>query len=115
VSSYQTGSAGVGVGYQVRKSTGYYLVYVLPSQSALSAGWNTVLPWYNDYESTLGEVNASLNLDNIDWTFIDLEYPNFTRYVFVYSFSYNADIIVVADSTFRIYCNTANIWYHEYP
>jgi len=115
VSSYQTGSAGVGVGYQVSKSTGYYLVYVLPSQSALSAGWNTVLPWYNDYESTLGEVNASLNLDNIDWTFIDLEYPNFTRYVFVYSFSYNADIIVVADSTFRIYCNTANIWYHEYP
>jgi hypothetical protein len=88
----------------------------LPSSNTpLSIGWNNFTAWSVDVGKTLGQVNASLNSDSISWTMCVLEYANTTRYVFVYGYSYNANIQVQSiNDKFYIYCNTAGDWYHTY-
>lgn len=82
----------------------------------LNVGWNNFTVLSIDVGKTLRQVNASLNFDTINWTIISLEYANGTRYVFVYGYSYNANIQVASvDNTFYIYCNVEAIWTHIYP
>jgi hypothetical protein len=82
----------------------------------LDVGWNEISPWVEDIGKNLGEVNASLNFEFINWTIISLEYVNGTRYVFVYGYSYNANIQVQStNDRFYIYCVVADEWIHIYP
>jgi hypothetical protein len=81
----------------------------------LSVGWNAFSATLIDVGHTLGQVNISLNLDNINWIVCVLEYTNGTRYVFVYGYTVNANIQVTSiDNKFYIWCTTAGIWNHNY-
>lgn len=96
----------------------FIYIWSLPyfqSITHLIVGWNNFAPWNVDVGKTLGQVNMSLNIDAINWTTFSLEYANGTRYVFVYGYSYNADIQVQStNDRFYIYCNEADNWYHIY-
>jgi len=91
-------------------------VQYLYINTQLYVGWNVIHPWNEDVNQTLGNVNASLNLDLINWTVIVLQYTNGTRYAFVYGYSYNAEIQVTSiNDTFYIYCSEEGKWNHSYP
>jgi len=81
----------------------------------LEAGWNKLLAWPQDVGQTLGAINASLNADGLDWLHIVLELSNGSRYVFVYGFSINMNVLVESEAdTLWIWCNVAGKWYHTY-
>jgi len=90
------------------------------SYTNLSVGWNNFTAWSVDVGHTLAQVNASLAIDNINWTVISLEYPNGTRAVLVWEQDTNEyigeeDATVESGCTFYIYCLEAGKWYHSYP
>jgi len=85
----------------------------------LVVGWNTIneteIDNY-DVGKTLGQVNASLNYDGINWTFIVLTYANGTQGgIFIYGEAHDANVVVLAGSKLEIWCNEAGTWYHQYP
>jgi len=86
----------------------------------LVVGWNNFTAWSVDVGKTLSQVNASLHLDNINWTVISLEYSNGSRAVLVWEQDTNEYIgqegaVVESGCTFYIYCKEAGEWYHNYP
>jgi hypothetical protein len=91
--------------------------YLNYSLTTLTVGWNNFTVLNIDIGKTLGQVNVSLITDNINWTFIILEYSNdSTRWVFIYGFSYNTDVTIDhSTDTFYIYVTDADTWYHIYP
>jgi hypothetical protein len=94
------------------------LVYKTPVGTQLTAGlpWNSVTPWNVDVGKTLGEVNASLNLDGINWAVIAIDYGNGTQWSLTYGISYNSEKLVASTSNILyIYCNVAGYWWHTYP
>jgi hypothetical protein len=88
----------------------------LTKVTALAVGWNNFTAWGEDVGKTLGQVNASLNLDTINWTVIVVDYGNGTQWALVYGTEYNYEYVIVATSdTLYIYCNVAGSWWHTYP
>jgi len=82
----------------------------------LTVGWVPVYAWKYDVGKTLGEVNASLNIDNVPWQFIVLMYPNGSRYVFIKDWQLNVNVPVTStDNILWIWCTGADEWYHQYP
>jgi hypothetical protein len=82
----------------------------------LVVGWNNCTSWDIDVGKTLGQANASLNLDLVDWAVITVGYGNGTQWSLVYCTSYNSEKLIASTSTtIWIYCNVAGIWRHEYP
>lgn len=81
----------------------------------LSVGWNNFTAWQLDVGHTLGQVNASLNSDGIDWSQIVLEYTNGSRYIFVYEWGGDVDVEVTStDDRFYILVNVQGEWCHNY-
>lgn len=91
-------------------------LYIPLNIQDLSVGWNNFTAWTMDVDRTLGEINASLNLDSIDWAVITVDYGNGTQWSLVYGQTVNSEKLVasIAD-TIWIYCNVAGTWEHEYP
>ena len=90
--------------------------YLELSGTELNVEWSGFTVWSTDVGKTLGQINASLNLDLISWETIVLEYTNGTQYVFVYEQIFNSDVLVVSTSdTLYTYCNVAGTWRHTYP
>jgi len=82
----------------------------------LSTGWNNLTVTINEVGKTLGQINASLNYDSINWTYLVLEYPNGTQYTFVYGYTIYANVTVTSVSDrLYIYCNAPGTWTHTYP
>jgi len=97
-----------------------FLYTVVYESTELSIGWNNFTAWSVDVGHTLAEVNASLHIDNINWTVISLEYSNGSRAVLVWEQDTNEYIgqesaVVESGCTFYIYCKEAGEWYHNYP
>lgn len=86
-------------------------------QTELSAGWNNFTAWSVDVGHTLGEINASIWNEGIQFTVISIYYyTNSTYYTFVRGYSVNANYEVVStnDKIF-VYCNaTGGTWTHSY-
>jgi len=90
--------------------------YLLVGVTHLEVGWNNFTAWARDVGHTLGEVNASLNLEGINWTDIVLEFPNGTQVAFHYGFTVNANVTVTStEDTFYIWVNVEDDWHHYYP
>jgi len=89
------------------------------SFTPLYTGWNNFAAWSVDVGHTLADVNASLWLDNINWTVIEIEYANGTRVSLVYDDGEYIGVEMAAvnstDDEFWIYCLEAGEWYHTYP
>jgi len=97
-----------------------YVNYTCPfsgiTSTILSVGWNNFTAWDVDVDKTLGQVNASLNLDNINWAVITVDYGNGTQWSLVYGTNYNSEKLIVSTSDkLYIYCNVAGTWGHTYP
>jgi hypothetical protein len=93
----------------------HMMVLSFPTSTSLTFGFNEVVPWDNDVEKTLGEVNASLNFDAINWTVIWVDYLNGTQWGMQYGTSYNANCTVTAGSELWIYClDVTAKWTHTY-
>lgn len=81
----------------------------------LSVGWTEMTAWSTDTGHSLGEINASLTYDNINWTQIGLEYVNGSRYVFIKDWGGDVNVQVQSTSdTLYILCDNADKWYHIY-
>jgi len=90
-------------------------VYVFTPTTILNTGWNNVTVWEEDIGHTLGEVNASIWSDGIQFTV--LSYYNGTYWTFRRGYSWNANVIVSSSSgtRFYIYVTVAGTWSHTYP
>jgi hypothetical protein len=84
---------------------------------SLSVGWNNVTIFSFDVGFTLAGINASLNYDTIDWTYIIYQNSSVTaQYVFVKNMATNPDIKVYQTTgILLIFCNAAKNWTHTYP
>jgi hypothetical protein len=92
-----------------------YSYFTIPF-TVLNVGWNNLTIWNTDVGRTLGQVNASLNLDNVNWAVITVDYLNGTQWSLVYGTSYNSEkVIVSTNNRLYIYCNVAGTWGHTYP
>jgi hypothetical protein len=88
----------------------------LQLSTRLNVGDNNCTAWEEDVGRTLGEVNASLVLDGIDWARIMVDYGNGTQWTLVYGQIYNSEKLVTATTnTLWIYCDVAGEWWHTYP
>lgn len=88
-------------------------IAILYNTTFLVVGWNDFSAWSVDVGHTLGEINASLNADNVNWTIVS-KY-NGTYYTFVKDYHWNADIEILSTSdTIYVYCLEAGVWNHEY-
>lgn len=83
----------------------------------LSTGWNNVTIFSFDVGFTLGGLNASLNYDSINWTYIIYQNSSSTaQYVFVKGYTYNNLVKVYQTSgILLIFCGSAGSWTHTYP
>ena len=85
--------------------------------TTLNYEWNTIGASViaREVGHSLGEINASLNYDSINWTVITVDYLNGTQWSMLYNTSYNADCMVVAGSEVWIYClDVTATWTHTY-
>lgn len=83
--------------------------------TTLTQGWNSLTATGLDVSKTLGEMNASLNLDGISWTVITVDYLNGTQWSMIFNTSYNSDKLITSGSTLWVYCtDVAAAWNHEY-
>lgn len=90
--------------------------FVTTAATPLVIGWNNFLALNIDVDKTLGQVNASLNLDSINWSVVTIDYGNGTQWSLVYGTSYNSEKLIASTSnTLYIYCNVAGTWGHGYP
>ena len=95
----------------------YLTVYAYTS---LDVGRNNFTAWTADVGHTLLDVNASLHVDNINFTMITFEYPNGTEISLVWIqttdeyYVENSTMTVTSDTTIWIYCKEAGEWYHTY-
>jgi hypothetical protein len=86
----------------------------------LNVGWTNFQVWNVDVGYTLSDVNGSLNLDNINWTAIVLEYQNGTRVSLVWEqdtgeyIGFETAVIESINDEFWIYCLEAGEWNHNY-
>jgi len=89
--------------------------------TSLAVGWNNFTAWNVDVGHTLMDVNASLHLDNINFTVITFEYTNGTQISLVWVqstneyFVENDTMTVTSTVTIWIYCKEAGEWFHNYP
>jgi len=85
-------------------------------RTTLVIGWNTVTPWTIDVGKTLGQTNASLNIDSVSWAVITVDYGNGTQWSLVYATEYNYEYVIASTSdTLYIYCLDVGTWWHTYP
>jgi len=95
----------------------YLTVYAYTS---LDVGRNNFTAWTADVGHTLLDVNASLHVDNINFTMITFEYPNGTQISLVWVqttdeyYVENSTMTVTSDTIIWIYCEEAGEWYHIY-
>jgi len=81
----------------------------------LKLGWNEFNAWSVDVGRTLGEINASILKDEIEFRFIVLRYENGTEYVFVYGYTVNKDVAVQSTSdVLFVYVTVEGYWSHTY-
>jgi hypothetical protein len=83
----------------------------------LSIGWNNATIFQFDVGYTLAGINASLNYDNLNWSYIVYQNSSTAaQYVFVKNMSAN-NLIRVYQTTgiLLIFCNQAGNWTHTYP
>lgn len=105
----RVGSIRAWPSYLVMRGTG-----VRPP-SSLVVGWNELAAWPRDVTHNLGEVNASLNSEIINWTVIVLEYANGSQYLFVDNYTINAAVMVESvDDNLWLFIGTVDTWNHEY-
>lgn len=83
----------------------------------LSQYWNNVTIFSFDVGFTLAGINASLNYDSIDWTYIVYQNSSTTtQYVFVKNMATNPSIVVYQTTgILLVFCNSAGNWTHTYP
>jgi hypothetical protein len=92
-------------------------IQTLTLSYSLSVGWNNVTIFSFDVGYTLAGINASLNYDAINWTYIVYQNASATaEYPFVKNMSAN-NLIRVNHTAgiLLIFCNTAGNWTHTYP
>jgi hypothetical protein len=83
--------------------------------TTLTQGWNSLTATGLDVSKTLGEMNASLNLDSINWTAITVDYLNGTQWSMIFNTSYNSDKLITSGSTLWVYCTDVTAaWNHKY-
>jgi hypothetical protein len=92
-------------------------IHTLTLSFPLSSGWNNVTIFSFDVGYTLAGINASLNYDNINWTYIIYQNSSSTaQYVFVKNMSANPEIVVYQTTgILLIFCGQAGNWTHTYP
>jgi len=94
--------------------------YFTVGVTMLNVGWNNFTAWNVDVGHTLLDVNASLHIDNINFTTITFSYPNGTQISLYWEQSTNtywvenSVMTVTSDSEICIYCKEAGEWYHNY-
>lgn len=101
-SSYELGGEGIvyGAGFEL---------------TGLSVGWNELSAWTEDVGHTLGEVNASLTADSLEWQYIVLwEANGDQRGIFILGIDWDYDVVVVTGDQFEIWCDAEGSWTHTY-
>ena len=95
--------------------TYYYDTSKVTWDTPLVIGWNQLATAMIDVGRTLGEINSSLYIDNINWTMITIDYLNGTQWSMQYGTSYNANCTVTTSSKMWIYClDVTATWTHTY-
>lgn len=89
--------------------------YNLTVETYLDINWNNVPASPIDIGHTLGDVNASLNFDSINWMWITVDYQNGTQWSLQYGTTYNAEYTVTEGSKIWIDClDVTATWTHTY-
>ena len=85
------------------------------ASTGLTTGWNDFYAWSVDVGHTLGEVNASIWVDSVEFSVFTLEFANGTQVSFWRDSIANASVEVEAvTDTFWVYCTVAGEWKHSY-
>lgn len=89
--------------------------------SFLTEGWNQLTCWGEDVGHTLGEVNASLFLDDVNWVVIIIDYQNGTMWELIWDqvedeyYGDPAHFVNSSSDILAIYCLEVGEWNHDYP
>jgi len=117
-SEWQTGTFDTLTEFLNKFGTDLSIVHA--TSTILNAGWNSFTAWVADVGKTLIQVNASLHLDNVNFTVITFDYGNGTQISLYWLQATNeywvedTTMTVTSDTTIWIYCLEAGEWSHNY-
>jgi hypothetical protein len=80
----------------------------------LTSDWNGLDPYTTDIGHSLGEVNASLNYNGIQWSALAIAYTNGTQVGMIYGHTGDLTYNVISGCKIWIWCIAAGQWEHHY-